>query len=369
LPDYNLNSDTPLAERIELLQNAVLVPLFRDHPGDALKTGGVFREDGRFAETSLAFIEPHRQVNHEPGVWDADAVENRKGTWLFGGKHDLRFGHFMVETTSRLWALDHVGGPVQGVVYLPQNSEMPPHPMRRVHRSLPMFKLFGSLPNPEITEGPTRFERLIMAPQACGAGLLAPGSPDFRDFVRRRLRSCTAPEGSSKKLYVSRSRLTNTPGQILFERELEKALVAEGYSIFHPQEHDLPTQIGMYRGAETILGIESSAFHLIAFAARPGTRIGFIRRRFGHTSDGILMQLKAFTGDDPADIEAVSATFTFPRTMRISNSYLGPRRLSKSLRLNGFVSRGFRLGTKTKQEIEAEKQRLSRRVLEGILAE
>ena len=76
------------------------------------------------------------------------------------------------------------------------------------------------------------------------------------------------------KLYVSRSGLLGTPGQVVFEHQLEKALQAEGYSVFHPQDHDLETQVATYRAADVILGVEGSAFHLVAYAAKPPAQTG-----------------------------------------------------------------------------------------------
>ena len=66
-----------------------------------------------------------------------------------------------------------------------------------------------------------------------------------------------------KKVYLSRSRLSSS--QRLFQEEtaLEIELIHRGWTIFHPQEHALPTQLQTLKAATRVCSTQSSALHLL----------------------------------------------------------------------------------------------------------
>ena len=66
-----------------------------------------------------------------------------------------------------------------------------------------------------------------------------------------------------KKLYISRSQLNPNLRKFTQEQELESRLETLGWKIFHPQHHDLLTQITTYESSSFICGLEGSAIHLL----------------------------------------------------------------------------------------------------------
>ena len=138
-----IDPNTPLASRIETVHQARLIPYVRDPETRQAVLGGVLREDGSYVENSDLYIDPDRHINRDPNPLAPAPVTEIPGTWLFGGKHDLRFGHFLVETTSKLWALDHVNAPVNGIIFMPEQGGRIRRPERRVERTQALFNLFG----------------------------------------------------------------------------------------------------------------------------------------------------------------------------------------------------------------------------------
>lgn len=66
-----------------------------------------------------------------------------------------------------------------------------------------------------------------------------------------------------KKLYISRSRLSPNVRIFAQERELELKLMRLGWNIFHPECHNLITQISTYEASSLICAAEGSAVHLL----------------------------------------------------------------------------------------------------------
>ena len=68
----------------------------------------------------------------------------------------------------------------------------------------------------------------------------------------------------------------------------------EGYTVFHPQDHDLETQLAWYKGASAIVSTDNSALHLAAFVINPDCKIGILLRRPGAIFADFEMQLRWF---------------------------------------------------------------------------
>lgn len=83
---------------------------------------------------------------------------------------------------------------------------------------------------------------------------------DLREFSERRLDDLHGGETAYPKVYVSRTKVPHG-GNFLGERYLEALLQAEGFTIFHPQNHPVSRQMDVYRKAELVIFPEGSACH------------------------------------------------------------------------------------------------------------
>lgn len=356
-PLYNIDPARPLADRIAQLEHATLVPITQG-PRRA-RLGGVLDNSGQYVENSACFIDENRRPTLPPDPKQAKQARYQAGTWLFGGRYGLRFGHFLVETTARLWALDHVDDAVDGVVFLPATVRLPANPKRRVRRARHhLYDLFNNLPDPMLATTPIRFEELIVPPQGGGAGQLSVGCPEHRQFSRQRF-SKNFKQRGSRKLYLSRSKLSGTPGQIVAEEHLEKTLSDCGYDIFHPQDHSIIEQIERIKAAE--IGVEGSAFHLVAYAAQQNCKIGIIRRRLDEK--GIVAHCELHPGRT-SDLNAITETFVVGDEKHpTSNAVLSFSKLYDQLKENGFVPSKTSLKTLSNAELNHARLTLEKRIL------
>jgi capsular polysaccharide biosynthesis protein len=233
-------------------------------------------------------------------------VERLAGRWLFGGIFYGHFGHFLVESTARLWAADLVED-LAGIVFYPKQKMT--HERRLYRHMTPFFDLCG-LDHLAIRapQSPVLIDELVTPPPGFGMDAMMAGRPEYRDWARQSLGRDIAPAGA-EHIYVSRARLPSKRGSILLEERLEALMAAAGYTIFHPQEAPLHHQIAQWKAARRIVGLDGSALHLAAMLAQPGAQVALINRGPSQNIEDYVRQFRRFAGIDPLRIEALNGYY------------------------------------------------------------
>jgi capsular polysaccharide biosynthesis protein len=164
----------------------------------------------------------------------------RATVWMpWGG--GFNYGHFLIDGLCALLAVDEMGLLAEHPPVSPPLSPwqrrllalaFPDHPVREV-----------AAPVAEIDEVvfSTAMHHFLHTPNALLARL--------RDRILAR-----APEadGGGPRLYLSRRRTTSRV--LLNERALERALLARGFRILHPETMTVDAQIAALRGAQVVVG-------------------------------------------------------------------------------------------------------------------
>jgi hypothetical protein len=252
---------------------------------------GVFDGSGRYCQHAATWRND-RKMTIEPAEVPA-ARSEVSGRWLWAGLLFDHFGHFLVESVSRLWGLEHLDQQVDGICYIPKRHRRP----AELHRfQADVFDAFGIGMSVQVVRAPTRFEHLVVPGQAFGLGRMISGTAKMRDAFHRRFGASISAKGP-ERLYVSRSGLPTQQGGILGETALEQYLVAEGYEIFHPEAHPIATQIARYKAARQVIIADGSAGHLYAYVGRADQKVAYIPRRT-FWADGPIDHISHFTGSE-----------------------------------------------------------------------
>lgn len=289
---------------IEFHHNALLVPWGINEPSGAKRAAGIFDAAGNYLTSAECLRTEADPITIRP-EFDADArVQDLNGRYLFGGLLYGHFGHFLCESTGRLWALDAIEGEIDGIVWFPK---LPMGHAAKLTR--PYKPFFNALGHPELElvapQVVTRIRELIIPAQGFGIGELSAGSPEFRQFMRRNLGGAVGPDGADK-LYVSRSGLPVKRGSLLMEQRIEELLRLNGFEIFHPQDHPIEVQIARYKAAHLLVGLDGSALHLAAMAVPAECRVAIINRGPSQNIDDYLRQFQHFAGISATRIDAVT---------------------------------------------------------------
>lgn len=334
LPDDAARSLPPPAPdggwstRITELAQAVVVP---PESRSFVSASGVLDADGAPCP-SAALWRNIRPLTLSPKMPSGE-IRKLPGTWIWGGTLAGHFGHFLMESTGRLWGLDEYPE-ADGIVFVPKGPKL----TALYQWQKDFLDLAGVTKRIELATSPLQVERLLVPGQGLGLGDIVQGTQATRAFFSR-FGASIAPDGG-EKLYISRSGLSLQKGLLIGEHELEDRLAAEGYEIFHPQKHRLSVQVARYKAAQKIIAAEGSAVHFFALVARPHQQFGMIIRRRSRATDQINAHLQSFGGIEPVNFDALRRTWARPNQprARLALGELDLPRLQGMLASNGFIS-------------------------------
>ncbi|HRO14179.1 MAG TPA: glycosyltransferase family 61 protein [Paracoccus sp. (in: a-proteobacteria)] len=348
-----------VADDITIHRDALVIPpqpqiLRREQPS------GVLTADGSFVENARNWTDSRTPVNAPPALLPGQQVETLAGRHLFGGVFYGHFGHFIVETLSRVWALDHLDAPVDSLILTPKVIGTYDDALARYQA---IFDAFNVRIPVRLVSAPVRVEELVVPRQGFGMNDLVGGSARFRDYVNRWAGHDIAPEGG-RKIYISRSRLPPDRGSILGESRLEAYLAAEGYEIYHPQKQTTAHQIARYKAATHIIATDCSPVHMVGHVGNAGQKVAIITRRSTPVGSHLERQLREFKGMEATEINALVNDWVLQPGGRPGRSSFGEVDLaaiqSRLLDL-GMIESAAPWANLTRQERDAEVARQAAR--------
>lgn len=319
------------SEKLTRLAEAVVVP---PEVSGFTQAAGVLYSDGSYCPEG-ALWRRYRPLTTRPDM-PQDVAQILPGRWIWGGVLWAHFGHFLVESTSRLWALDHVDGPIDGILFIPKRPKVGDQ-VRGYQRDF-IDLMRPDLPIHVATE-PTQVEELIVPGQGFGLGNITHGTARFRDAIHRSFAKSVEPDGPSK-LYISRSALGLGKGGLLGEERLEDLLRAEGYDIFHPEKFSLETQLARYKAASHVVAADGSALHLFAMVGRPDQNVAMILRRKAGPNNLLAKNVAHFCRNNPLVIDALYTEWVRGdkgKSNRLSFGELDHAVIGRGLIAGGFV--------------------------------
>ncbi|MCI5095683.1 MAG: glycosyltransferase family 61 protein [Rhodobacteraceae bacterium] len=343
-PEHQPLPEGGWSESMTTLQNAVVVPPLES---GFVQPAGVLHADGSYCPEA-AMWRKFRPLTTEPSAPDT-VEETLPGRWLWGGVLWQHFGHFLVESTARLWALANLDKPVDGILFIPKRP--------KVGEEVRGFqKEFVHLMKPDlpirVSAKPARVEELVVPGQGFGLGKIIAGTPKFRDAIHADFARDVQPDGP-EKIYISRSKLGLAKGGLLGEERMEQYLQAEGYEIFHPQEHNLTTQLARYKAARKVVAADGSALHLFAMVGKPDQPVAMVLRRQSDANNLLARNVAHFCGSTPLVIGALRTEWV-PRhkqkSSRLSFGELDHPVIGRALSDHGFISNGDNWAPLTEEE-------------------
>lgn len=225
--------------------------------------GGVVDASGK--AIPAARIQRHGRNIAEVDGESVSATSSLKieGPAFFGGYLFRQYGHFLLESLSRLWAwTPEFDGPI---VFLGSSGF--------THWQKHILRLLGVTGELKLVGDRTEVEELVI-PEA-GFEIGGQFHALHRDFLARV--QCLP---GATKLWLSRSALGDNMGGVEGEKELEERLAGRGWTIFRPEQHSVEEQLAALAGSARIAGWEGSAFHTLILLKDSRAKIDlFIRGR------------------------------------------------------------------------------------------
>ena len=342
LPGYNQDI---LKDRIEIIENAKVFP-----PDPESRSCGVTDAEGNFLRFSQEFRYPKRPCPPPEERRFKKELARLEGTYLYAGWLHPHFGHFLAESTTRLWALEEHKNQIDGILYIP----IGPKSIWRARKTYsPIIDIFsGGLPVIPETQA-KNVERLIVPEPGFGHQDRMQGSEKYVNMMRRCVED-TIPAAGSNRLYISRTALYDRRGNAFGEHLIEEFMAANGYDIFHPQRHTAAEQLARYRAARYVAMLDGSAAHFAAYALQRNAKVMIIPRRKANVTKEMAGQLRRFAQADVTVADVIKQMWVREGRSRIDySSYaeLDLVLLSEILFQNGFVSSPEKMQDMSKAEI------------------
>ncbi|GAB5448372.1 glycosyltransferase family 61 protein [Gymnodinialimonas sp.] len=315
-PALDFDPERPINWTPTWHSDVTLVPWSETGDRRSLRAAGLFDAHGAYMPEGHCWRYHHTPITFEPvPPTDAPAPERLAGRWLFGGLFYGHFGHFLCESTSRLWALDQLG-PIAGIVFYPKNQLA--HERRHYRHQLPFFAAMGLGADKiqiRVPQQPVIIDQLATPEPAFGIGEMIEARPNYRHYMQNTLGHAIPADGA-KDLYISRSKLPSKRGSVILEDLIEQKMEKAGYTVFHPQNHGIEEQIAAYKSAKRIVSLDASSLHMAAMLVRADTKVAIINRGPSSNIEDYLAQFTRWQGHAPTRIEAVTGFF-FPEGRRV----------------------------------------------------
>lgn len=320
------------SEEIVTVRNARVVPPVESA---LVQKAGILKADGAYCPQG-ALWRRFRPITVAPDQ-PKKIKETVSGRWLWGGVLWVHFGHFLVESSSRLWALAHLDQPVDGVLFIPKRPSVGDETRGFQREFIDLFA--PGLPI-RVAAEPTEVEELVVPGQGFGLGQITQGTRKFRNAVHSRFARDVKPEGP-ERIYISRSKLGLSKGGLLGEEQMEERLRGEGYEIFHPQEHSLREQLARYKAAKHVIAADGSAIHLYAMVGRPDQKVAIVLRRRSGANNLLAANVAHFCRCNPLVIGALRTEWVpknKPTSNRNSFGEIDHAVIGRALAQHGFIA-------------------------------
>lgn len=257
------------ALKVQQVPEGLILPVRRipDPCIEPVYEGGVIDAQGHFVAGSI------RITKENPGYiavvrgYEARSEEilHSREEVIFGGMALDHFGHFLVESMSRLWFVLHNKDHGQKIIFISNGK--------------PGFWMEGFLEllgiareRYVILDRPTRFASVIVPEESVHSwGHFF--TEEYRQ-IYAQLRERVEPS-THKKIYLTHSAY----GGIVCcnEKYFEDYFAAKGFLVVSPEKYSLPEQIALLKGADEVACMVSTLSHLILFA-KPHTKLIMLTR-------------------------------------------------------------------------------------------
>lgn len=229
---------------------------------------GLFEGDGRPIAAAADLREgvhlPPDQVleTHLTAVEITETAPN--GVYIYGGRINSHFGHFLINTLPRFWAMAQVRSPQTPILC---HGPGTPNEWFGVPFIAAAFGLLGLSPRDFVTfDVPTRLRAVVVPSTSLeeqSAGYIAYAKMCLG--IGDRLRAKYTIEPNERPIYYSKTRLKSAVGVITNESEIEAVLSAAGVEIVYPETLSFAQQICLMSERNHILGSAGSFLHTSIF--------------------------------------------------------------------------------------------------------
>ena len=273
-------SGTPPSPALINIENGFATPFASNH-ADRTFSGSIYDGNGNICPYALRTSLGQNEWNPNDPSTITPPIRPLiiKGSSLYLGHYTGHYGHFLIESLSRFWAIKHPDyfSPYDNFIFHPFLHKCPP--FKKFPPAALAFDAFKINPkNVILIDQLLGFEK-ITVPSALfniNHGVHHDMSTIYQALINNAKIFNLSPNiisdflkffsqtPASNKIYVSRRR-TSGYHPMQNEREIESLFMNLGFFILHPEHYPYHKQLSMLNNASVLAGVEGSGLHNSVF--------------------------------------------------------------------------------------------------------
>ncbi len=234
--------------------HATILPI-RKGPTSKLDCGGVIDNEGEYILSSVI-------PGWASGYYDDYTCEYECKTVVYCGRMIGQWGHFLLETITRLWFfLEHDDPSYEYILIVRENTNPPVQ-----DNFLEFFRLLGISDRLRFLSVPTQFETVLIPERSFQYKRFL--SPRYKSIIDRVVRNAcrySLEMGYPDKIFLSRSSFPKAQRTEIGLSYLDHYFQNNGYELLHPEKLRLMQLICMFSRASCLATESGTVAHNILF--------------------------------------------------------------------------------------------------------
>jgi len=211
--------------------------------------GGIYTSENIYIPIGVIRYGRECLINGHPEIIDSPARYIEKA--IFGGYLFDEFGHFITESTSRMWARKFF--PDLPFIFIKHNTHTTLHKYQI--ELLEIFENYEIIINEALKVG-----ELILPQCSIVLGeVISNDGPS--NILRELIKPKIGSEFKDKQVYISRTNINKR--KCINEAELESELISLGLEIIYPENLSIIQQIDLFSNSKLVVGLLGSAWNTL----------------------------------------------------------------------------------------------------------
>lgn len=249
---YSQGLDTSYIAKFSIYSNATILPFKKNSDFNGL--GGVVDESNCFIELSAE--------KFASGKYEFNNVTHRKERVCYCGHMIHQWGHFLMDSISRIWYCLKNDDTVDKYVFF--SAEGDSIQLNGNYRNF--FELLGIWDKIEIINKPTAFSEVIIPEKGfVGGEYFASNFLEVFDKISENI-TIDPNWNTYKKIYFTRKAYSKALCSDLGIEMLDNYFEKNGFTLVSPERLSLSEMIYLIRNAEVVASISGSVCHNMLFA-------------------------------------------------------------------------------------------------------
>lgn len=240
---------------VENFSNATILPLKNfKHDSLLFGRGGVVNNQGDYIDSSAI-------SNRVQGAYEHTIQEHIDEKVVYCGFFVKQWGHFLIESVSRLWYFLENDSTIDHYVFFLKDGEN-----KTISGNYKeFFQLLGVWNKLKFINKPTQFREVVIPQLSYGRMIYY--SEQYKNIFQAISLAAPRPETElPSKIYLSRSKIKNIDKKEFGLTILDSYFQKNGYKILHPEQLTLTELIAYIDGADEIATLSGSLHHNLLFA-------------------------------------------------------------------------------------------------------